>query len=913
MHAENDQASSLLGRRAELDRLEQLRLDLLRGEGGHLQVWGPPGSGKTALVAQLDARGLLPLAASCDPQESGVRGAVLHQLTAALLHPTNRSTAGAPFLDVVSRALADPRARAEDTASALHGVLQRLSSDRPCVLVVDDLEHADAFSADVLHHLGSADRRWGLLVAGRGRPTDTSWTGGSATSLELGPLGDEDAFGLVEATVHPDASPTEESSPARTRRAELVEDVVSWGAGNPGVLVRAARAVLTPDLVLHDSVVDPRRRAAAAAATLWLPPIGLSSQAQTLGLLWAVAAEAPGRRPDPPLPDQLVPHGPLRELLDAGLLVEDGSVVPVHPLLSAAVLELVPSRDVRRAHAVLARAQGQASSSSVWHHAMATPSADDDLADQLERGVTDGTSPIDRARVMELAAALSVGADAQALRWVGAAEARLAAGQTRLAVAAAHRVGTSSPASARSRALLLEGRVATSSRTAQEGFELMLKASETSSADALAALTAAAEVAWWAGRSDWAAEAARRVTDVTVSSPAQVTMVEAVLGGAAAFSGDLGTAGRHLQAALEAARSASTSDHHRLAGEAALLLGDDLSADLHLTAALDLSRSSGDVSQRAFTLQMLASVKTWMGRIDHADALLAEGRPLARRTRDERSHAFELTMSAHLQGLRGSAEDSVSTAGAALQLVTGHDVGYLPASAVWAMGRADLARGRLASALAHLEEATSPDSSRADPVAALFAVPDLVEAASRHGRPDAARPGLARFEAWAEAGSPWARSVLPRLRALLAADDVEAERWYVAAGTDLHRPFERARTQLLHGEHLRRSRQRVRARALLEEARATFDALQAVPWAERAATELDATAETARRGPESALELTPQELRVAHLVAAGASNGEVAEQLFVSRKTVESHLHKIYTKLAIGSRKHLAGALPPED
>jgi DNA-binding CsgD family transcriptional regulator len=562
---------------------------------------------------------------------------------------------------------------------------------------------------------------------------------------------------------------------------------------------------------------------------------------------------------------------------------------------------------------VLAGALDKASFAAVWHQAMTTPVADDALASQLDRAVTIAMAPTDRARVMEQAALLSADADSQALRWVNAAEARLAAGQAGLAIAATHRVAATSPASTRSRATLLEGRVATSSRTAREGFELMLKASEMSRTDALTALTAAAEVAWWAGRGDWAAEVARRVLGVTATDPAQVTGREAVLGGAAAFAGDVGSAGRHLRTALEAARSASTPDHHRMAGQAALLLGDDLAADVHLTRAVEMSRSSNDVSQGAFTLQMLASVKTWMGRIDHAEELLAEGRLIARRTGDERSHAFELTMSAHLQSLRGSTETSVTTAGAALQLVTGHDVGYLPASAVWAMGRADLARGRLASALAHLEEATSPSSSRADPVAALFAIPDLVEAASRHGRPDAARPGLARFEAWAEAGSPWARSVVPRLRALLATDDAEAESWYAAAEADPDRPFERARAQLLHGEHLRRSRHRIRARVLLEEARATFEALHAGPWTERAATELEATAETARRGAESALELTPQELRVARLVAEGASNGEVAEQLFVSRKTVESHLHKVYTKLAIGSRKQLAGALPPED
>jgi DNA-binding NarL/FixJ family response regulator len=86
-----------------------------------------------------------------------------------------------------------------------------------------------------------------------------------------------------------------------------------------------------------------------------------------------------------------------------------------------------------------------------------------------------------------------------------------------------------------------------------------------------------------------------------------------------------------------------------------------------------------------------------------------------------------------------------------------------------------------------------------------------------------------------------------------------------------------------------------------------------VSWAERATTELNATAERARRGPDAATELTPQELTVARLVAEGATNKNVAEQLFLSRKTVESHLHKVYTKMGISSRTQLADALPPEN
>jgi DNA-binding CsgD family transcriptional regulator len=154
--------------------------------------------------------------------------------------------------------------------------------------------------------------------------------------------------------------------------------------------------------------------------------------------------------------------------------------------------------------------------------------------------------------------------------------------------------------------------------------------------------------------------------------------------------------------------------------------------------------------------------------------------------------------------------------------------------------------------------------------------------------------------------------VLPRLRALTAPDS-EAEAFFEAATFDPERPFENARTQLLHGEFLRRARHRVRARPLLESAGRTFADLGATPWSDRAAAELTATAERARRRDgDGSARLTAHELAIARLVADGASNQRVAEQLSLSRKTVESHLHKVYTKLGIGSRKQLRDALPDD-
>jgi DNA-binding CsgD family transcriptional regulator len=192
-----------------------------------------------------------------------------------------------------------------------------------------------------------------------------------------------------------------------------------------------------------------------------------------------------------------------------------------------------------------------------------------------------------------------------------------------------------------------------------------------------------------------------------------------------------------------------------------------------------------------------------------------------------------------------------------------------------------------------------------------------VEAAVRSGRPEVAEPAVRDFATWAEhAPMRWPAAVAARMSGLLARG-AEAEAHYEASlqlRADAETPFEHARTQLLLGEHLRRSRRRTEARPQLRAALAAFERLGARPWAERASTELRATGETARRREPSTIDqLTPQELQIARFVSEGASNREVAAKLFLSPRTVEYHLHKVFTKLGIASRGELGRTLPPLD
>jgi DNA-binding CsgD family transcriptional regulator len=234
--------------------------------------------------------------------------------------------------------------------------------------------------------------------------------------------------------------------------------------------------------------------------------------------------------------------------------------------------------------------------------------------------------------------------------------------------------------------------------------------------------------------------------------------------------------------------------------------------------------------------------------------------------------------------------------------------------AQWSLGLLDLGRGRVEAALSRL--AALAESPARHHVSVMRSVPDLVEAAVRIGQPARAAGALQRFERWAgRASQPWIDALVLRCRALLAPDP-EAGNLHAAA-LDAHqrddRPFERARTQILYGEWLRRARRKTEARTQLRAALEIFDRLGAEPWSDRAATELRATGVTnpQDRGRHGGAlgNLTPQELQIVRLAAQGLSNRDIAAQLFLSPRTVGYHLYKAYPKLGVAARSELSPLL----
>jgi DNA-binding NarL/FixJ family response regulator len=272
--------------------------------------------------------------------------------------------------------------------------------------------------------------------------------------------------------------------------------------------------------------------------------------------------------------------------------------------------------------------------------------------------------------------------------------------------------------------------------------------------------------------------------------------------------------------------------------------------------------------------------------------------------------AHPLAVLAWIAALRGDDPRCRELADQALQLAQPRGMAVPPAIATWALAELELGAGRWEDALGHLEELRVVRPGFGHPAITNLTVPSLVEAAVRAGRPEVAAEPLAAFAAWVErTGSPYAPARLARCRALLAATADESVAHYedaLALEVQGDSPFEQARTQLLYGELLRRLRRRADAREHLRNALRTFERVGAARWFDRAQGELRATGETARKRDPSALgQLTPQEQQIARLVGEGASNKDVAAQLFLSPRTVEYHLRKVFMKLGIASRADL--------
>jgi DNA-binding CsgD family transcriptional regulator len=902
----------LYGRRAECAAIDRLLADASELRSGALVVRGEVGVGKSALLAYAADRAaekMRVLWGAGVESESELAFAALHQLVR-------------PVLDHVER-LPDPQAAAlqgafglattQGTDRFLIGVgalslLAEVAEERPLVCLVDDAQWLDQPSTDALSFAARRLEAEGIVLLIAARDDDLhAFTPPSFEELRLNGL-DADAAGALLSEQFP-------AGLAPDVRALLIEAT----QGNPLALLELPASLNADQLAGRAPLPDPLPVSAGVERVFVERVRRLPESTQTL--LLAAAAEETG---DPAV---ILRAGRALEAGEqafgiaetAGLVrIAEGRIRFHHPLVRSAVYRGATFSQRQAVHRALAAALvgEEHADRRAWHRAAAAVEPDPEVADELERSAERArrrSGYAAAARALERSAELTTAENLRSRRLADAADAAWLAGQPERALELLDRVadGALEPG-LRADVAHLRGVIELRRGVPADAFTILAAGSaEVAPVDpvkALAMLLPASEAASYAGDAALTIEAARRAAALPRGERRVDQFTLGLLVGIGSIlEGDTARGAPLLRDAVMLAQTFDDPSRLGFAGAAARYLGDDTATHDFYARAVARARATGELILLPYLLESLAVAEVAAGRYTAAMASASEGLRLARETGQESSVCRNLSTLALLAALQGR-EECQSYAAEALEHAVPRGLRLQAASAAWALALLDLALSRPVEALARLETLTA-GSATGHPVIALLSVPDLVEAAVRANQTQRGQTALAGFEQWAtHTAPPWALALVPRCRGLLSAG--AAANRHFAEALRLHgpssRPFDRARTQLLYGEALRRARRRAEAREHLRAAFTTFEQLGASPWAERARTELRASGETARqRDPSTLDQLTPQELQIVRFVGQGASNRDVAAQLFLSPRTIDYHLRQIFTKLGISSRAEL--------
>jgi DNA-binding CsgD family transcriptional regulator len=894
----------LIGREAERRAIGQLVAGARVGTSGVLLITGEPGIGKTALLDQAAAEsaGLRLLRARGTETEHEVPFGGLLQLLRPALGELDRIPS--PQRDALAAALAlttttDPAGRFAVGAATL-SLLCRYAEQAPVAVLVDDAQWIDRPSAEAL--VFAARRLVAdpivLLVAARAGETHPL-AEADLPLLRIDGLGLDDARQLVG------------------RRTTDVAQVHQIVAGNPLALLELTRDPHRLQRVPPGAPIPvPRLLAEAFAAQahrLSEPArIALLVAASDDGELGVVARVC----------EQLgVEVGALGEAEEAGLVrIVDGRVEFRHPLVRSSVYADAAPAVRRTVHQAMAGVLAD-HDRRIWHLSEAVLGADSDVAAGLEvvagHAVERGAHAV-AATAFERSARLTGDASEQGRRLVAAGEAAWFAGlpdrAEGLLVDALRR--DLSPAVGL-RAQELRGDIAVRCGSPGQARDILLAAA--ASADDLPTrirlLSDVVNACFHVGDTSTALRVAEDLDAILpdVEPPESRLLGLLASGVARVLAGRGGSEQIRTAVALSGGRTGRlTLDrrHQVWVVLAPLFLRERDAGREVIEQVLRDSRDGVALGLLPGVLFHLARDQATTDRWADAATSYDEAIRLSRETGQTTQLAINLAGQAWLSARRGRADDCRAQAAEAIAICTDREIRLGLAWASFALGDLELGRGDPAAALAPYERLVEllATGGMLDPD--LSPAPELVEIYLRLGRTqDAVATAGAFAERAASKGLPWSLARAARVRGLVGDDEdafAEALRFHERT-PDL---FETARTQLVYGSWLRRVRRRVDARVQLRSAVQVFDQLGAPTWADQAAAELNATGETARRRePSSADDLTPQERQVAQLLAAGHSTREAAAKLFLSPKTVEYHLRKVYTKLRIHSRAELADQL----
>lgn len=862
------------------------------GFGGAVVLRGEAGAGKTALLDAAAVRGgtMRVLRTTGVEAESDLAFAALHQV----LWPVTGSLDALPVpqRDAVRAALGLAVGSDGDRYLLGAGVLSLLAEAAApdgLLCVVDDFQWTDRASADALLF---AARRLGtekiaMVFAVRGNTP----VKGVPLTVEVRGLSGAAAAEMLESRwgVPPG----------------VVRELVALTGANPLALGEIAARLTPAQLAGREPLPDPL----PGGVRLFGDRVAaLSAPARLLALVAAVEADLALvlRATDRLSAEETVRPGEnagagtgrmaSAELEESGLAEFSGARVHFrHPLIRSAVYEAATAAEIRRAHAVLAElAEGDR---RAWHLAGAAMGRDERVATEL---VATAERARDRGGYGAAATALTRAAeltpepharatrlkDAAVVAWLGGRP-----GQAESLLAEARDLA-GADAGLTMEIAQLRGRFELNSGNAAEAVRIL------AAGDSLSMLADAVEAASYVGDTAAVVELGRRA-----AAHPEGFLRDTVAGIGLTLDGDAAGPGL-LRRALARVDELGEAAEYLWAAAAAGQLGEpDLAAEMAERAGR-VARVSGMTGQLPVVLEFVATAERMAGRLDLSQAVSEEGLELAREAGYENTVAAHLANLAVLAALRGEVETCERRAREALAIAVPHRVGLRAGVAAYAPALLDLCLGRYVTAHDRFTALAAAGPGVGHPAVVWRMTPDRVEAAVGAGDEVGARAALEAYERWsAHAATPESRALLARCRGLAeSSEDAFGE------ALRLHtNPFEAARTALLLGERLRRAQRPGEARAHLRMAWETFERAGAEPWARRAQGELRAAGESGHASPSAVLDtLTPQELRIASLVAGGLSSKQIAAQLFLSPRTVEYHLYKIYPKLGIGSRTELA-------
>jgi DNA-binding CsgD family transcriptional regulator len=902
----------LTGRESELGVLFDL-IDSAPKQGGALVVRGEPGVGKSTLLKAASSHASEQkyrlLETTGVQSEARIAFAGLHQV----LHPILEGLHRLPHLQrgALRSAFGMDEGSAPDIFLVALAALELLSdaaAETPIAVIVEDAHWLDRPTVDALAFVARRVQEEPILLLFAMRE-------GFESPLADAGLSEMRLTGLdgLEAAELLDLSAPELPPKLRGRILQEAE-------GNPLALVElplALRSLEEEEILASPPIPVTERLEHAFAARA--SDLSIDSKALLL-----IAAANDGDAIHEVLSATSIMRGvsvsldALTSAVSARLVDFDkGSLKFHHPLVRSAIYQSASIPQRQTAHAALADVLVDQPERRVWQRASSILGTDEEVASELEdaarRAERRGATTVAVA-ALERAASLTADATVRGGRLLRAAELGIDLGRLELVIRLLRQVESIELSS---KDLARRAWIREMSDPGLPGdignLRSLVDAAERMSAEgesdlALKLLWAAASSGFWAGRGH---ETWKEIVDSAerVPVPGDHPWLISVNAYAAPIERGGLVIDRVSQSILD--RNADPTALGLLGNAAATVGAFDLSEPFVSASAARL-RDQGKLSILAQVLVLLAWCELHLGRWDAATADAEEAVRLALETSQPIWAAGARAGQSMLAGLRGNQAEAETLALKAEAVALPIGARAVLSVVQLARGLTALAAGRHSDAFAHLQRLFDPADPSHHPMESCWAIGNLAEAAVQSGHAQEARAMVNGLEPMAAVTpSPWFHVAMRHARALLADDDQAEARFQEGLDADLRRwPLDRARLLLAYGQWLRRRRRIAESRTPLRAARDAFDALGVVGWAERARQELRASGETSReRTPVAWDRLTPQELQIARMASGGLSNREIAQQLYLSHRTVSSHLYRIFPKLGVSSRSQLAAAL----